>query len=636
MNMHSYDEMHEQRELLGRLCDEDLDNSGRQRLGELLAEDVEAQQLYVRYLDLQSALRMHAQSLDDQDFAVLEAQRALDATPQSALEEAIAEHGPATAGKGQGRDAASGATIPFLSRLGALALRPARWTAAAAMLLVGVTIISFEYAINPTAPPPTPTDRTVVVPVPLQGTAQLRGTVGALWAGARMEMPEGEVFIEGQRLELVEGLAEVMFSGGAKLVLQGPAILQIRDGSSAAVSVGRIAVSVPDSDSRFVVQTPVAELASLQSEFGAEIDVDGSLVTRVYEGSADLQVRRGAATANSLSLASGQGARVEARTGKTALLEEPNGLNFVRYLPKRETLINLAEVVAGRDSTSKAYHRGVSLVDGRAIDDYGAPAIGDGHYYPTTGIDFVDGVFIPNGRLGATQIDSTGQSFASFPPTSGDCWGGAIMARRPRKEDSLPLIRLEFHGDTYGYVNWLHIASKADELSPQGHGLIGMHSNSGITFDLHAIRARYPDKKVMRFRAVIGNLESKAETAEQHTAEAWVLVDGKLRHHRPGFSRENGAESIDVPLADHDRFLVLAVTDDGGGTAYDWVAFGDAVVEMTNVESITADEEVIRPRHDAGAGEDEVGKLPRVLGTFGASDVAGTDGVAYLAMSQVN
>jgi hypothetical protein len=70
-----------------------------------------------------------------------------------------------------------------------------------------------------------------------------------------------------------------------------------------------------------------------------------------------------------------------------------------------------------------------------------------------------------------------------------------------------------------------------------------MHSNCGITFDLHAIRARYPNKKILRFRSLVGNLEGKQGA---YGADAWVLVDGKLRYSRQAFSREDGVEEIDV------------------------------------------------------------------------------------------
>jgi hypothetical protein len=118
------------------------------------------------------------------------------------------------------------------------------------------------------------------------------------------------------------------------------------------------------------------------------------------------------------------------------------------------------------------------------------------------------------------------------------------------------------------------------------------------------MRARYPDRTIARFRALVGNLESKAELpGDRHTAEAWVLVDGEMRHHRRSFSRESGPEEIDVPLSDRDRFLVLAVTDDGS-TAYDWVAFGDAVIEMNERDRIS-----LVPRDERQEGSVRLARL---------------------------
>lgn len=601
MTLSSGDNANEQYELVGRLCNEDLDAASRNRLSDLLANDVEAQKLYVRYLDLQVAIRTQAQSLDDEDFALLEVQTALDAALISGSGEADAEKrdgAPSVAAIGLDLPSPSG-VIRFSwrwDRLRSLAGHPFVWTAAAAILLVSYLIAAIDRTIDdpgqsaPLANSLAPAPESVVAP------ARLRGTVGARWAGAKLELPEGEQFEPGQQLELVEGLAEVCFSSGARVVLQGPAIFQIRDDCSASVSVGRVAAVVPQSASSFTVHTSVADLTSRDTEFGAEVDVDGSLVTQVYAGEVAMHFTRGDAAATTLQLAGDHGARVDASTGRATPLTKPSGFHFVRYLPNRETLINLADVVADGGGSRQAYHSGISLLDGGTVNDYGAPADGDGQYRLAKCIEFVDGVFIPDGKRGPVQVDSIGRYFSEFPPTAGDCWGGAIMARRPREEDSLPRIRLEFHGDNYGYVNWLHIASKADELSPQGLGLIGMHSNCGITFDLHAIRARHPNKKIVRFRALVGNLESRPESkTNTYAADAWVIIDGQLRHQRKGFCREDGPEVIDVPLADRDRFLVLAVTDAGGDTAYDWVAFGDAVIEMTSLEGISADGEVVRP-----------------------------------------
>jgi hypothetical protein len=403
-------------------------------------------------------------------------------------------------------------------------------------------------------------------------------------------LPEEELFANGQRLELVEGLAELCFRNGARVIVQGPAILQIDDENSACVSVGRIAAVVSPGAQPFVVRTQVADLISAGAEFGAEVDVDGSLVTQVYDGNVELQLNGVVDAPVSSQVGKGQGLRVEAASGRVGPLAEPNRLRFVRYLSGYELHLNLADVVAGGDGLGSgahhAYHSGIGLGDGTAVDNYAAPIPWDGQYQKAKGFEFIDGVFIPDGKRGPVQVDSIGRHFSEFPPTAGDCWGGAIMARRPKEEKSLPRIQLEFHGDNYGYVNWLHIASKPEELSPQGFGLIGMHSNCGITFDLHAMRARHPHKELVRFRSFVGNLESKLEA---YAADAWVLVDGQLRYRRQAFSREDGPAEIDVPLTDRDRFLVLVVTDAGSNTAYDWVAFGDPVIEMTSLDGISAD-----------------------------------------------
>jgi len=410
-----------------------------------------------------------------------------------------------------------------------------------------------------------------------------------------------------------------------RVVLQGPTILEIEDANSMRVSVGKLAAVAPaDHGKRFTLRTKVADVEGLNAEFGAEIEVDGSLVTQVYDGAINMRFKRGTASAASVQLASGQQARIDGTSGRISPVSEPTELHFVRYLPEHEMQINLVEVVAGGDALRGPQHLGIGLTNGRPVDRYGAPAAGDGKYHLVDHLPYVDGVFIPDGERGLVQIDSIGRT-VEFPDTAGDCWGGGVMARRIKDEESLPFIQLEFHGDNYGYVNWLHIASKPRDISPEGLGLLGMHSNCGITFDLHAIRAQHTNKKMTRFRATVGNLESKPD---MYRADAWVFVDGQLRYSRKGFSREGGPEDIDIPLTDTDRFLVLAVTDAGAKTAYDWVAFGDPVIEMISLGGMSARSD-IRPPHTASPDEGHgahVPSLPSVTGQTLLAIAAWLDG----------
>lgn len=609
-------------ELVGLLCNEALDAAGRRRLNELLAGDDEAQRQYVRYVHLHAAVRLHAESLDDEDVALREAQAALDALhaacsaelqDSAELQKVEREASPMKSGEAN-VTAPAPAVLPisgWFRQIAALRQQRVAWSAVAASALVG----GFGLWALRTAPQAEQHLPETAGAEAIQGTelgpARLAGAVGARWAGPLLEIPEATQFTHGQRLELIEGLAEVGFLGGARVVMQGPAILQIRDENSASISVGRVTAVAPESGPSFTLHTFVADLTSRDAELGVEVEVDNSLKTQVFSGDVGMKFKRAAQSASDVQLGAGEGLQINALSGSVEPLSQPNGLQFVRFLPQHNLLINLADVVAGgsglADGPHHAYHSGISLLDGRPVETYDAPAQSDGKYHRAQGSGFIDGVFIPDGKQGPVQIDSIGRAYSGFPPTAANAWGAAIMARRPKEEKSLPLITLEIYGNHSGYVNWLHIAGNSEELSPDGHGLIGMHSNSGLTFDLHAIRAQHPNKRVVRFRALVGNLESKSGA---YPADAWVIVDGELRYSRRGFSREDGHETIDLPLNDRDRFLVLAVTD-AGDTAFDWVAFGDPVVEMTNLGDVSADADLSLEPSTMVQGEHRPPSLPQ-------------------------
>ena len=97
---------------------------------------------------------------------------------------------------------------------------------------------------------------------------------------------------------------------------------------------------------------------------------------------------------------------------------EPVG--FVREIPKLTVkTFDLVDVVAGGDGFSGRRNQGIDVTNGRPSD--GQPPspcfalAGDGKYHRAEGLPFVDGVFVPDGRTGRVQIDSTGHVFTSFP-----------------------------------------------------------------------------------------------------------------------------------------------------------------------------------------------------------------------------
>ena len=253
-------------------------------------------------------------------------------------------------------------------------------------------------------------------------------------------------------------------------------------------------------------------------------------------------------------------------------------------------------MVAGGDGFSGKRGRGIDPTNGRPTDtpckerkdaspnvDYSI--VGDEKYHRVKAMPLVDGVFIPNGRSGAVQVDSAGHTFADFGETDGrtglNIWaGGAILVPSssmpswvasllPSAPPSSTLLRTQLGGIDY---------------AASGRGLIFLHANSGITFDLEAIRRANPSSKLLRFRATAGNTEPMSETGKEAVyADVWVLVDGNVRFRRREINGCSGAFPIVFPVAENDRFLTLAASDSGNGRGGDWILFGDPVLELATV-----------------------------------------------------
>lgn len=551
-------------QLVNELCDRGLPDDKKQEFEALLADDRSAQIEYVRYMDLQAAVREYSATIDSSGRP--------PATRGNRFEEGASEK----------LEEPQGGAVPterpvIRSHLSVQNLAMGLFAGLAACLAASLWLGSGALQDRPTEGADEVAEGSTDSAEQLPVMAKLEGAVGTRWAGADPIIIEGSYFQQGQQLELLDGLAEILFQGGYRMVVQGPALIGIGEEGVVNLTRGRFAAYVPPGCPPLKVASKRAVLVADSGEFGAEIDVDGSVEMRVYYGKVAINVRDAFGPHSSLRLAGSEGVKLDAATGNLLPLLHPNLLHFVRYLTPAETVVSLAQLVSGSETDSQATRSGISLEDGARIHDY-LPTIVESHgYVGTPKLMGVDGVFVPDGSGGPVQVDSVGRLFDRFPATSRKAWSGAIMARQPTAEQFLPPLRLEFQNGVYGYKNWLHIANKADELCPEGHGLIGIHSNGAITFDLHAIHREHPHQIALCFRALVGNLESKPERFE---ADAWVLIDGEQRFHVGNLSREDGPAIIEIPLTPKDRFLVLAATDCDGDTAFDWIAFGDAVIEM--------------------------------------------------------
>ena len=414
----------------------------------------------------------------------------------------------------------------------------------------------------------------------------------------------------GDRFAIRSGLLEITYDTGAKVILQGPVTYEVESAAGGYLAVGKLTAKLEKKEepgarneqslvsrssllipgSSFAVRTPTAVVTDLGTEFGVEVDEKGFTKSHVFRGTVEVRTVSisGEISKDARILHPSDSAQVETHYGRQIVIVHRTGAvaSFVRTIPQQSQnpllrQFDLVDVVAGGNGFSDRRNAGIDPRNGqKAVLPLRKPSglradnyrmAGDGKYHRVDGLPFVDGVFIPNGGERPMQIDSSGGLFADFPKTANETgvniWAGGAIPMPP----SAPAIPTKL-GDV-------------DYASP-GHGLLLMHANNGITFDLQAIRKANQAYRPIRFRAAVGNVETKTDAYERGdtTADVWVLLDGKVRFKLREINSYNGVLSVNIEIGNTNRFLTLVSTDGGNGIPKDWILFGDPRLELLPIE----------------------------------------------------
>jgi hypothetical protein len=89
------------------------------------------------------------------------------------------------------------------------------------------------------------------------------------------------------RLRLAEGLARIVFDGGAEVSLEGPADLEVVSAGRCVLHAGRLVARVPPPAVGFVVDTPTAALNDLGTSFGVNVRDEQTTDVQVFDGRVD-------------------------------------------------------------------------------------------------------------------------------------------------------------------------------------------------------------------------------------------------------------------------------------------------------------------------------------------------------------
>ena len=377
---------------------------------------------------------------------------------------------------------------------------------------------------------------------------------------------------------LTEGVVELNFDGGARVRVEGPAEFEAKSAGRIELARGRLSAHVPRRARGFTVSTPTAEIIDLGTEFGVEVESSGLTNVEVHRGTVEVsgvvQQPGGSSPISVMRLHAGEATRIDAqRIGPVVRASGQVGISWETSVSPRPPvgLFDLVDIVAGGDGRGRRRNLGINPADGQVLlppsDDYshfGCWLEGDGKYHAVVDRPLIDGVAIP--MSGEFPLDSAGHVFRGFPQTNrrayGPVWAGGSLPQPPGH----PPLCTTFDGEV--------------DYAEQPHGLIAMIPNKLVTFDLQAIRRAHRLSTPGTFRAVVGVTKPKGAVGERGLADAWVFVDGQLRYSRQAINSAHGSELAEVTLQNSARFLTLAATDAGDTPDFDYLFFGDPVIQF--------------------------------------------------------
>lgn len=205
------------------------------------------------------------------------------------------------------------------------------------------------------------------------------------------------------------------------------------------------------------------------------------------------------------------------------------GFDLAKLLPDQSGI----DVRNGAITKDKlAYHRDIQVNRLQKVED----------------VPGVKWVFVPDGK-GKVTVDFKTE-VKGVPATSGHFWDS--IANRPLNAQK-------------------HSKLGVTDFSTKGHTMLAMHANSGITFDLAALREQ-SGLQAMRLTGLVGF--GATDGAAASSADFTVFVDTELKFQKLKLRKDEIAV-LDVEVPATAKTLTLIATDGGDGIGSDLLFIGD-------------------------------------------------------------
>jgi len=547
-------------DLLFLLVEGALDTEGVDRVERWLSSGPQAKAYYLAFMNDYAAMKAQARSVIDMDEGHFAIHDEFDEELWSALAEVerVAERVP--------EDEDVSPRTELIQKVERKTLKINK-SAAATILLSAAAILLVVLFLR------------VSPPASMQ-VATLTRSLDAVFMG------DAE-YAEGSRLSnsvdslwLQKGVVTIDFDYGAQVVIEAPAEFSLNSPEDMTLLYGRLYACVPARSKGFTVETPIAQIIDLGTEFAVKVDYDQTCEVHMIKGTASLiPGLKGQSLGESRLLNANEATYVN-RSGTVRDIPVKT-TDFIRQIDpaskfawRGDMRLSLADIVGGGSGFGDGKleyginpETGVSAnrdrERGKSSRYQGFQAVKDNRY--------VDGVFCPPAGETSIQVSTQGHVFTEYPVTSRTYWGyvmnsGWFGQSSPRGTFD---GNLSLGGTVYG---------------TNEYPAITMHSNLGVTFDLDAIRQSVGHFGIDRFTALCGISEMVLENSDHKAipkASFYVLLDGVKVFEKADTTPTGGASQIDVAIPATARFLTLMVTE-GSDRTYDgdWTLFAEPMLHL--------------------------------------------------------
>jgi hypothetical protein len=238
--------------------------------------------------------------------------------------------------------------------------RAVRWwvsTAAGLLALLGWAFVSQHDWSSPATTTSQVADLDADAKSDRVDVARITGSLNCRWKHIPSSTPVGygssstpvgygSSLHEGQQLELLEGIAEITFENGARMILQSPSRLDVAADRSELYS-GRLTATCPPGAEGFTVNTHGLKVIDRGTEFGVLADVDGNAEVHVFNGLVEGHYRESKdGPFKTVQWRTNEAVRYEGQNNKLSRLDQSD-TTFVRTLSSN--LGPVSGLLAGED-----------------------------------------------------------------------------------------------------------------------------------------------------------------------------------------------------------------------------------------------------------------------------------------------